>query len=382
MASETFLRLELLAGQVFAFSENPFPGAAVDWAWWIFSAKLPRLKWTSRNGTSSRQQHPEFTAFLIPGVGAVPLLAFVVLISLFAVVIGPVNYLIVWRRKQLYLLVLTIPTIAFLTSAALFGYSICSDGFGVQSRLRSFTMLDQYSKTAVSWNRISLYAGMTPSAGLKFSPETAVLPLWRDPSGFESGNVDWTNAQHWTRGWLRSQMAAQFETIAQRAERGRIDVKPAGPGEVEVANGLAWEIAVLMVIDDAGRAYTGRKLPAGGTLKLAEASHEDLAVLSNALEADQLKAPPGAESVGSGPFGRNVRHTWGPHYGEPQMPLTFSTSQLETGLKLLAKPAQGTAADKLRPRTYLGLVSENPGIELGIERTRAAPGLHVVLGYY
>ncbi|HEY2252960.1 MAG TPA: hypothetical protein VGH74_17935, partial [Planctomycetaceae bacterium] len=150
---EAFSRLDYLAGQVFALPGNPFPGAPVDWAWWITSAKLPRLKWTVRNGMSSRQQHSEFSAFLIPGVGAVPLMAFVVLISIFAVLIGPVNYFIVWRRKQLYLLVLTIPTIAFLTSAALFGYSICSDGFGVQSRLRSFTMLDQYSKTAVSWNR-------------------------------------------------------------------------------------------------------------------------------------------------------------------------------------------------------------------------------------
>ena len=36
------------------------------------------------------------------------MLAFVLLISLFAVIIGPVNYFIVLRRKQLYLLVVTI----------------------------------------------------------------------------------------------------------------------------------------------------------------------------------------------------------------------------------------------------------------------------------
>ena len=33
-------------------------------------------------------------------------------------------------------------------------------------------------------------------------------------------------------------------------------------------------------------------------------------------------------------------------------------------------------------RTYLAVLSQNPGIELGIERTRAAVGLQVVLGYY
>jgi hypothetical protein len=243
-------------------------------------------------------------------------------------------------------------------------------------------MLDQYSKTAVSWNRISLYAGMTPSAGLNFSPETLVLPVWRDSSGFESGTVDWTNTQHWGRGWLRSQTAAQFETIAVRAERGRVDVKAAGPGEVEVANGLAWEIAALLVIDDAGRAYTGRKLPAGGTLRLAEASPDDFAFLSSALEPNQLKAPPGAESVSSGPFDRRRYRTWSPNYGESQTPITFAASRLETGLRLLAQPAQGKAIDKGRLRTYLALISENPGIELGVEQTYAAAGLHVIMGYY
>lgn len=379
---DAFSRLDLLAGQVFAFPENPFPGAPVDWAWWIASAKLPRLNWTVRHGTSSRQPHPEFSAFLIPGVGAVPLLAFVVLISIFAVLIGPVNYFIVWRRKQLYLLVLTIPTIAFLTSATLFGYSVLSDGFGVQSRLRSFTMLNQYSKTATSWNRISLYAGMTPSAGLKFSPDTVVLPVWRDSAGIETGNVDWTNTQHWSRGWLRSQTAAQFETISIRAERGRLDVKPAGRGEVGVDNGLAWDIAVLLVVDDAGRAYTGRNLPAGGTLQLAEASSEELAALSRALSADQLKAPAGAEFVNPSSFDRRRFRTYAPINGEAQTPLTFSSSQLESGLKLLTKPIPGTASDILRPRTYLAVTSGNPGIELGIESTRAAYGLHVILGYY
>jgi hypothetical protein len=227
---------------------------------------------------------------------------------------------------------------------------------------------------------------MTPSGGLKFSPDTVVLPVWRDGSSFESGQVDWTNTQHWTRGWLRSQTAAQFETIALRAERGRLDVKPAGRGEVEVANGLAWEISVLMVIDDAGNVYTGRKVPAGGTLKISEAGHDDLIALSSALATDQLKAPPGADLAGSGPFDRRRYRCWAVSYGDVQMPVSFTTSQLETGLKLLALsvqgPVQGATQENFRPRTYLALISENPGIELGIENTRAAPGLHVVLGYY
>lgn len=382
---ETFYRLELGAGQIFAFPASPFPGAPIDWAWWLTSAKSQNLNWTARNGLSSRQSHSDFFTFLIPGVGAVPLTAFVVLISVFAILIGPVNYYVARRRRQLYLLVLTIPATAFLTSAALFGYAMIADGFGVQSRLRSFTLLDQYSKTAVSFNRISLYAGITPSAGLRFSPDTAVFPVWPDDSGLESGTFDWTNTQHLARGWLRTQTTAQFETISIRAERGRVDVRPADSGTIEVANGLEWDIDNLVVRDEKGRLYAGRHLPAGASAKLALASREDLQALAGVLAADSLKAPPGAGVPEYNPFNRGSRRAMMmPHayYIDQQAHASFGNGVLESYLRVLTKAAQDAEAGGLAPRTYLATFSKNPGIELGIDPTRPAPGLHVLMGYF
>jgi hypothetical protein len=372
-----------VAGQIFAFPENPFPGSASDWGWWLNAAKLHNLKFTTRNGLSSRQRHPDFFEFLIKGVGAIPVLAFVILITIFALLIGPVNYFVVWRRRQLYLLVLTIPVIAFLTSSALFGYAMIADGFGVQSRLRSFTVLDQHSKTAVSFNRISLYAGIVPSAGLKFSPDTAVFPIWPDHDGFESGNVDWTDTQHLARGWLRSRTPAQFETIAVRAERARIDVKPAGGTEVEVANGLEWDIELLVIKDEAGRLYAARGLPAGAATKAPTAGPQDLRALEKYLSDDALQAPPGAGGPEYSAFNRGSRRAmmYG-YYGQQETPGNLKGSTLEANLRMLNKAGQEPAAGGLPLRTYLAVFSRNPGIELGVERTRASEGLQVLLGYY
>jgi hypothetical protein len=385
VSKEAFSRVDYLAGQVFAFPGNPFPGAAIDWGWWLKSAKLENLKFTSRNGLSSRQMHPDFFNYLIPGVGAIPVIAFIVLITLFAVLIGPINYFVVWRRRQLYLLVLTIPAIAFLTSSALFGYAMIADGFGVQSRLRSFTVLDQRSKTAVAFSRISLYAGIVPSAGLTFSPDTAVLPVWPDHGCLDSGNVDWTNKQHLARGWLRSRTPAQFQTISVRAERGRIDVRPSGEGTVEVANGLEWDVALLVVKDDAGRLYAAHKVPAGATARAATATPEDLKQLSGALDVDQLKAPPGADPSNSySPFDRNSRRAmmYG-YYGQQQEnSASFARSAMEANFRLLTRPAQDPVAGGMPPQTYLAVFSKNPDIELGVEKTRPAAGLQVLLGYY
>jgi len=383
VSREAFSRVDYLAGQVFAFPGNPFPGAAIDWGWWLQSAKLENLKFTARTGLSSRQMHPDFLNYLIPGVGAIPVIAFIVLITLFAVLIGPVNYFVVWRRRQLYLLVLTIPAIAFLTSSALFGYAMIADGFGVQSRLRSFTVLDQHSKTAISFNRISLYAGIVPSAGLSFSPETAVFPIWPDPGCFDSGNVDWTNTQHLARGWLRSRTPAQFQTISVRAERARIDVKPAGEGAVEVANGLEWDVALLVVKDEAGRLYAAHKVPAGATARAVTATTEDLKGLSAALDGDPLKAPTGADPNNYNPFDRNARRAmmYG-YYNQQENSTSFARSTMELHFRLLTRAAQEPASGGMPTRTYLAVFSNNPGIELGVEKTRPAAGLQVLLGYY
>ena len=90
------------------------------------------------------------------GVKGVPTTAFLVLMTLFTIIIGPVNYIFLVRRKQQYLLLITIPVFALMTSLSLFGYSVVAHGFGVKSRLRSMTILDQQSRTAVTTSRIAL----------------------------------------------------------------------------------------------------------------------------------------------------------------------------------------------------------------------------------
>lgn len=382
--AQTFGRVDLLAGRVYAFPDNPFPGAAVDWYWWLNSADWSnRLRWTARLGNSTRDRHPDFFQFLVPGVGAVPVVAFMVLITLFAIAIGPVNYMVALRRKQLYLLVITIPAIAFLTSLSLFGYAVVADGFGVQSRLRSFTMLDQRTKHAVSFNRISLYAGMAPSSGLKFSHETAVLPIWQDDSCFEAGEMDWTDKQALQAGWLRSRTPAQFETVVHRTERGRVEFSPAGAdGIPEAANGLEWEIDALVVRDESGRVFAGHKLPAGGSLRLHPAEDKDVQSMVSLLESSRLEAPPGATSNEWNPLNSRSRRRMMLYGMSPVTTFSSSASLLERGLARVSQATRDPANGGLAPRSYFATFRENPGIELGIEGSRAKGGVHVLLGYY
>jgi hypothetical protein len=256
LSPETFVYHDYLLGRVYVFRQNPFPGTAADWAWWISTVPVENSIWEARQGVLPRRSNENFFNFLIPGVTSVPVYAFLVLMTLFTIVIGPLNYIFLRRRKRTYLLLLTIPVIAFVTSLTLFVYSTLAYGFSVTSRSRSLTVLDQRTNTAVSLSRISLFAGMAPSKGLAFSPDTAVFPMWPSlqfrQSQFESGRVVWGENQELSDGWLRSRTRTQFMTVQHRTERGRLEIEAISDSRLTISNGLEWDIAAILWVDDAG----------------------------------------------------------------------------------------------------------------------------------
>ncbi len=381
--TEVFAQADLLLGRVVAFSGQPFPGTAEDWLWLLGSIGSERFRWPAREGLSARGDSPDFMNFLIPNVKGVPVYSFLAMITLFTLLIGPVNYFVLWRQKRLYLLVVTIPLIAFCTSLLMFGYSAIAQGFGVKSRTRSVTVLDQRAKVAVTSSRTALYAGLAPSGGLQFSPETAVYPIWPLHVGFESAEVDWTRTQGLTSGWLRSRTRTQFKTVAHREARGRLEFGSAGNDGLTVANGFEWDAAALIVSDDLGMLHFGRNLPAGGSLSLKPATPADRREFVKLLRAHPME-PPDAVVNGrnSGMFGSGSRNSYRRYLHGMYLPpqeAEFRESLAEQKLEALTKLETGAAV--LPPRSFVILFAENPGVELGTTGTSPQADLHVLIGY-
>lgn len=369
----------LVMGHVYAFTDDAFPGSARDWVWWLRSLDSRSWEWTTRHGLSSREVHPEFQYFLIPGMGDPPKIAFLVLISLFAIVIGPVNYFLLARRKQLYLLVVTIPLIAFVTSSALFTYAVIADGFGALSRVRSVTVIDQDHKTATAWGRISLYAGLAPSNGLVFSPETAVLPLWGIDGGLESGAVDWTRAQHLPYGFMRSRLHSQFATITQRPERGRLEIRTGADGAMEASNGLTWSLSMLLAKDKDGNLFYAPAVPAGGNARLTPATSEQLKALRTLLD-DRAPAPPATYDGSYESYEPYSSYRGYPYNQNVRPPSRFGSNPMEKYLLLMLDPAADTPKGMPR-QSYMAVADGNPGIELGLTAAPSAKDLHVIVGF-
>ena len=376
-SDQTFAHTGYLLGRIYAFRHNPFPGTPSDWSWWMGTVPEGLANFESRHGVLPRRSNANFFNFLIPGVTSVPIYAFLVLMTLFTIVIGPLNYIFLRRRKRTYLLLLTIPVIAFVTSLTLFLYSTLAYGFSVTSRSRSLTVLDQRTNTAVSLGRISLFAGMSPSGGLKFSPNTAIFPMWAPlqfgQSQFESGRVVWGEKQELTDGWLRSRTRTQFTTVQHRTERGRLEIEAAGDGRLTISNGLEWDIEAILWRDEAGNFYLGNALGAGNTGELtfvpSSMLNTELKAFQEVLERNEkLEVPDDIEE------------------GKDHVELGVMESRIQQFLRIKDYENKDTtlpgAPDILGKRSYVAILAERPGIELGLEDTDERAGYHLLLGYY
>ena len=385
-------------GKLVLFRGEPFPGTAQDWFWLLKSVGgMNRWDWGKRHGESARIGTSDFLLFLIPGIGGVPVVMFLVLITIFAIVIGPLNYFVLARRKQLHLLLLTIPGVAIITSGLLFGYTIVAHGFSVKARCRSLTYIDQPAQSAVTLGRISLYAGQAPSAGMQFSRDTAVYPVWPEHEEFESGQVDWTNTQNLTSGWLRSRTRTQFLTVGHRTERGRLEVTSPNPDKLTVANGYEWGFAPLVVANEQGRLFVGKNVSAGASIDLHPATDQELKEVATALQQHPLELPAGLVSAGtaSGMFGttppgyRRGRGGMYYAYGYGTASWHHHESQMENAWLRLRSGSVAPGSSTLPsvapemspvPRTFYGLATQTPHVEIGVPTVTEVNSLHAIMG--
>ncbi len=270
-----FLTRPLGMGQVIAMgTSNPFPASTIEWSWVFNSIDPSRTMWFQRHGMSLRRQNDDYWEFLIPHTGKAPVVAFCILITLFAVFIGPVNYYVLARRRRLYLLLATIPLGAAVVTLGLFAYALIYDGLGTKVRMRSYTQIDQPAGRAACWSRQSYYAGIAPSRGLTFPEDTAVYPVQQFPTGEHDGRwqrqrmLAWDDGQHLQSGYMSSRVASQFLAIrAADTKAGLYPNKLTAP--TEAANRLDADILMLLVRDRAGDFYWAESVAKDASAKLA-----------------------------------------------------------------------------------------------------------------
>ena len=385
-----FVMREMSLGHVVAFSaDQVFPGDNYQWSWLLNSLKSKNWAWYQRHGMSLYRENEKYWNFLIPGVGLAPVASFLVLISLFVVVIGPVNYMFLRRWRRLHLLLATVPLGAVLVTLCLFAWAVLADGLGVRARLRSYTEIEQQSGQTVSWSRQSYYAGIVPSQGLTFPSDVVVYPLEHFPERPEWRSQErvlvWNGEQNLRAGYMQSRVTSQFLVGRSRPTELRLDIRSVGDApatqknQIEVTNRLNTLLLHLYVVDAQGQGFWSEDVRAGATVLAVSLGNEDaVARLAKLIGEQAPDYPPDYDkntyqtAIG---FRRQYYYMYG-RVDQSMPPATTETSKLEIQLDSLGR-AKGM---KFKPRSYIAIVEASPEVPLGIESAKLEASLHVIRG--
>ncbi|MDH3719092.1 MAG: hypothetical protein OES79_13320, partial [Planctomycetota bacterium] len=343
----------------------------------------PRQYWSIRHGVSFDQGSQDFWTMLIPDVGLAPIGEFRILITLFVIAIGPVNYFLLRRMGKLHVLLITVPVGAAFVTAGLFLYAVVSDGFDTRVRVRSFTEIDQRTGEAVCWSRQSYYAGMAPPQGLQMPDDVVVYPIGYPHRYYyrnEQSNprdIVWNQDQQLTRGWLNSRTPTQYLVIGARTTDKGLKFQKA-PAGIRVRNQLQTPIHHVLVSDDKGELFWGDSITQAGsatlspiTWKTAQQKVRKIFQENWPRIPDELQQSGGAFSLSQEPYWE----TWGQsggywYYG-------FQSSRLEHAMHRWLAPKTPPA-----PRSYLAIVARSPEVRLGKEKVTESDSFHVILGHW
>lgn len=194
----------------------------------------------------------------IPDLGQVPMRTFAALLILFAVLIGPVNFIAVRRRNKPLLLLITIPAIALASSLALLAYGIFFQGLDVKSATRTLALLDQRSHRSVCIEERQMYAGLAPAAGLRPGPGTTVIAIGATAANQSEAAlylIEEDQGRLLSGDYLPARVAIEQVLLHDQAARGRVNVTRTAGG-FAIENALETSIESL-VLRDTGERYFG-----------------------------------------------------------------------------------------------------------------------------
>ncbi len=383
-----FAQREAGFGRVLAFNKLHFdvpPQLQMGRSRQVFGA-WQNHRWASRHGLEPGSGSAEFGNLMIPDVGLAPVNAFQVLITLFVLVIGPLNYWLLWRRQQLHLLVVTTPLVALVATLGLAAYASVADGFGVKARAHSLTLLDQTSGEAATWGRVSHYVATTPEELPSLPADTAIYPI--DPvweAAFVDPDADlavtWEGDRQVLRsGWMPSRTAVQHLVVRSHKTGKRLDLVGEG-ASIRVANRLGAPLELVVVRNDAGEWLMAENIERDGAVVLKPV--ERLAAMQGFRTMAISRMPSFPAGAGRaveealarvGSSNREFRRMQGGMGGA-----TLSENSQSRMLDALTG-LDGSRSVDVPPRSYIAVASQSIDTPLGWENVEELDSFHVVVG--
>ncbi len=273
----------------------------------------------------------------------IPARGLFLIMLLFAILIGPMNFLFISKKGKRIRILWTVPLISLAACVGIFCYAILAEGWQGQARSASLTILDEPGHRAATVGMVGYYCPLTPRGGLHFERHTEVSPvLFEDDEANTALTVDWTEDQHLASGWVKPRIPAYFKIRKSEIRRERLVVQPQSNGDIKIVNGLGADIEQLTLVNPTGRLFRHARIPAGDAVLLRGDQSEPIPVQ---LPAEYLRS----------------------FYGSPSWATSISNLTI-------------TPEQFLEPGCYIALLDKSPFLEPGLTDLKSHPKTNVVYG--
>jgi hypothetical protein len=192
----------------------------------------------------------------LPGL-ELPYRALTLILLLFAVVIGPINFYLVRKTGKPVLLLVTVPAIALLFSIGLFAYGALAQGLDVRASSATFALLDQRSHRSSAAEVRLFFAGLSAGDGLVPGPGASTWPeaVFSDRRASHSYAIDFNRGTLLSGDYLPVRTPVRQTFLVDRPCRLRVDLRREG-GNLVAENGLGVTILSLVFRDADGHLHT------------------------------------------------------------------------------------------------------------------------------
>lgn len=196
------------------------------------------------------------------------------------ILIGPINYLVVWKRRKPALLLVTVPALSVALALLIGVVGIVRLGFDIQTTGASLAVLDQRNGDLAVGEARGFFAGFTLESGLAPEPGSVVLPnlKWGGFGTWPSVAVERDGALL-TGDVLPSRRRASSVVLSARRTRQRLDVEFSSGGP-KVSNGFEAPLEALVLRAPDGALFRAPgQLAAGASATLVPTDENELARL-------------------------------------------------------------------------------------------------------
>ena len=195
------------------------------------------------------------------------------LVFVFAILIGPLNFVYLNYYDKKILIFVTVPVTSLICCSIVFLYFLFFEYGRLDVYRQSFTLLDENTNTSITYGGESIVSGKAINDALSF-PLTSIV---KTSTGGRSRNITGLRtislgkSQVFGSNWIKAKTPSHYTVVSIKQDRSRVEINSSG-SEVEILNGLGADISLIYYKSVDGKSfYEGKDIRAGDRRKLSSA---------------------------------------------------------------------------------------------------------------